>query len=149
MEILSNVFKNSQIIPRRYTCDGKNFSPPLRFLDISKNAKSLALIMDDPDAPVGLWVHWLIWNIAPNVNAINENQAPEKAVVGRNTSGTNKYTGPCPPDREHRYFFKLYALDITLDLPASADKNQLENAIQGHIIEEAELIGRYNRTNFT
>lgn len=102
--------------------------------------------MDDPDAPVGLWVHWLIWNIKPVKTSIEENSVPQGSTVGQNTSGINKYSGPCPPDREHRYFFKLYALDTNLDLPRTADKHQLESVMRGHIIENTELIGLYERS---
>ncbi len=149
MKISSPAFKHNQSIPENYTCDGANINPPLQISEAPKQAKSLVLIMDDPDVPKfvredGLWVHWLVWNIDPKTTLIPEN-TPAIGVVGINTRGLNAYGGPCPPDQEHRYFFKLYALDIVLKLDSSSDKNQLEQAMLGHIIEQTELIGLYNR----
>jgi Raf kinase inhibitor-like YbhB/YbcL family protein len=149
MKISSPVFKHNQSIPALYTCDGNNTNPPLEISDVPEEAKSLALIMDDPDVPTfvredGLWVHWLVWNIATDTKAILEN-TPAPGITGVNTRGNQNYGGPCPPDREHRYFFKLYALDTMLDLDATANKDQLEKAMEGHIIEQTELIGLYKR----
>ncbi|KKR76880.1 MAG: Phospholipid-binding protein, PBP family [Candidatus Levybacteria bacterium GW2011_GWA2_40_8] len=145
MKIQSPVFENNQSIPSKYTCDGQNINPPLEFADIPKEAKSLVLIMDDPDAPSGLWVHWTVWNIDPSTKGIAENSRFEDAMEGMTSSGKMGYGGPCPPDREHRYSFKLYALDTTLDLDSSAKKEELEAAMEGHIISSAELAGLYNR----
>ena len=145
MKIQSPVFENNQSIPSKYTCDGQNINPPLEFADIPKEAKSLVLIMDDPDAPSGLWVHWTVWNIDPSTKGIAENSRFEDAMEGMTSSGKMGYGGPCPPDREHRYSFKLYALDTILDLDSSAKKEELEAAMEGHIISSAELIGLYNR----
>ncbi len=145
MKISSPAFENTGEIPSKYTCDGDNVNPPLSFVDIPDGTKSLALTVDDPDAPVGLWVHWLVWNIDPQTNEILENSIPLGSTEGITSFGKAGYGGPCPPDREHRYFFKLYALDITLDLPGTEKKDRLENAIQGHILAQAELMGRYDR----
>lgn len=149
MKISSPIFEHNQSIPAIYTCDGNNTNPPLAISEVPATAKSLALIMDDPDVPTfvredGLWVHWLVWNIDPKTSVIKENTS-DFGVVGLNTRGVNAYGGPCPPDREHRYFFKLYALDTTLDLDTATNKDQLEKAMAGHIIEQAELIGLYKR----
>jgi Raf kinase inhibitor-like YbhB/YbcL family protein len=149
MKISSPIFKNNQSIPALYTCDDQNINPPLEITEVPANAKSLVLIMDDPDVPRtirsdGLWVHWLVWNMPADTKSIPENtMAP--GITGTNTRGNQNYGGPCPPDREHRYFFKLYALDTTLDLETSANKDQLEKAMGGRIIEQAELIGLYKR----
>ena len=145
MKIQSPVFGNNQSIPSKYTCDGENINPPIEFVDVPPEAKSLALIMDDPDAPSGLWVHWTVWNISPSTKGIAENSRFEGAVEGMTSSGKTGYGGPCPPDREHRYFFKLYALDSMLSLDSSAKKEELEAAMEGHIISSAELVGLYNR----
>lgn len=144
MKILSSAFGNNQSIPAEYTCDGKNINPPLEIVDAPKSAKGLVLIMDDPDAPMGTWVHWVVWNINPQMKNVAENSVPEGGIQGR-TNRENSYGGPCPPSGTHRYFFKLFALDIILDLPSSAGKAELEKAMAGHIIESAELIGLYNR----
>jgi Raf kinase inhibitor-like YbhB/YbcL family protein len=150
MRLTSSAFENQGNIPPQYTCDGENTNPPLRIEAVPETAVSLALIMDDPDVPKdrrpdGLAIHWLLWNIDPHTQDIAHNSVPQGATQGVNTRGDNQYMGPCPPDREHRYFFKLYALDQQLDLPKTADKNQLEKAIEGHIIEECQLLGRYER----
>ncbi len=145
MNITSSAFEHNQTIPEKFTCDGENINPALAFSDIPKETKSLVLIADDPDAPVGLWVHWTVWNIAPDKTTIAENSVPEGGVEGATNFGAPGYGGPCPPDGEHRYFFKLYALDIELNLPKDADKNILEEAMIGHVLDKAELIGLYTR----
>lgn len=132
-------------IPVRYTCDGENINPPLTISDVPWKTKSLAFIMDDPDAPRGTWVHWVLWNIDPKTKEIPENSVPQGAVQGMTDFGQSGYGGPCPPDREHRYFFKLYALDIPITLPSSATKQKIEQTIAGHILAQSELIGRYDR----
>lgn len=150
MKLESSVFEHEGTIPSKYTCDGENISPPLKISEVPEDAKGLVLIMDDPDVPRnlrpdGMWDHWLVWNIPPETAEIPEGQDP-KGIVGKNTRGTFGYRGPCPPDREHRYFFKLYALDTRLDLLAeTTTKADLEETMQGHILEQAELMGRYNR----
>ena len=148
MHITSPAFQNNTSIPSVYTCDGKNINPPLEFSDIPGNAKSLVLIMDDPDVPsqagVTVWDHWVVFNIPPTVINIEEGKNPA-GILGKNTRGDLAYGGPCPPDREHRYFFKLYALDTMVSLPAGATKKDVETVMQGHIIAQGELIGLYNR----
>lgn len=145
MKIQSSAFEHNQSIPRKFTCDGENFNPPLTFSDVPKDSVSLALIMDDPDAPRGLWVHWTVWNISPQTTSVEENSKFEGAVEGVTSFGKPGYGGPCPPDREHRYFFKLYALATKLSLDRSATKKELEREMEGHIKARAELVGRYNR----
>jgi Raf kinase inhibitor-like YbhB/YbcL family protein len=145
MQLTSPAFNNNEVIPPKYTCDAEETIPPLEWKGVPGDAKSLALIVDDPDAPTGLWVHWLLWDISPTETKILEGQIPQDAVQGTNSNGKAAYQGPCPPDREHRYFFKLYALDIELDLPTSTDKEELEEAMVGHVLDHAELIGLYER----
>lgn len=150
MTITSPAFEDGGVIPRRFTCDGEGHSPPLLFGDVPPGTKSLALIMDDPDVPTsiraeGEWEHWLVWNMPPDVPGIPQGD-PAPGMVGRNTSGTHAYAAPCPPDREHRYFFRLYALDCVLDLAAAhGSKLALLRAMEGHVLAEAELEGRYER----
>jgi Raf kinase inhibitor-like YbhB/YbcL family protein len=145
MEISSRSFSEGGTIPARYTCDGGDVNPPLIIGNVPEKAQSLALIMDDPDAPVGTWVHWVVWNMAPANGEIPENSAPGGAVQGRNSWGQNRFGGPCPPSGSHRYFFKLFALDTLLTIHASADKGQLEKAMHGHILAEAHCMGTYKR----
>lgn len=145
MKIESAAFQHNQSIPSKHTCDGQNVNPPLTFSDIPAEAKSLVLINDDPDAPAGTWVHWTVWNISPTTTQIPENSVPQGAVEGITSFRKPGYGGPCPPSGTHRYFFKLYALDRTLDLDQSATKQELEKAMEGHIVTQTELIGLYNR----
>jgi len=150
MEISSPVFEPEGMILSKYTCDGSNLNPPLAFSNVPEEAQSLVLVMEDPDVPKsirpdGMFDHWLMWNIPAQLLAIDEGIAPP-GIEGKNTRGDRQYTGPCPPDREHRYFFKLYALDTELDLDAEeATKSDLYAAMEGHVLEEAELMGRYDR----
>ena len=141
MKISSTAFRNNSNIPSKYTCDGKNINPPLQIGDIPKGTESLVLIMDDPDAPAGTFVHWVVWNIPPD--EIKENSVP--GVQGLNDFRENSYGGPCPPSSTHRYFFKIYALDGTLSLDITAKKRDVEKAIQGYILAKAEMIGLYKR----
>lgn len=145
MKISSEVFGNNQFIPSLYTCDGENINPPLSFKDVPDQSKSLVLIVDDPDAPMGTFVHWLLWNIDPKKKKIAQNSFPKEAVSGQNDTGGLGYTGPCPPSGVHHYRFRLYALDIKLDLPEGANKQQLLQVISGHIVAEAQLTSRYQR----
>ncbi len=145
MTLTSPAFPEGLMIPAKYTCDGDNMSPPLKFSGVAPAAKSLALIVDDPDAPLGTWVHWLVWNIDPKTQSLEDGQIPIGAILGKTSFGKSGYGGPCPPLGAHRYQFKLYALDTVLDLTHGADKSELEAAIKGHIIENASLTGRYNR----
>lgn len=149
MRLSSPAFKEGEIIPSLYTCEGKNINPQLEINGVPPNTKSLVLICDDPDVPKtvrpdGMYDHWVVFNIPSNIHKIPENSTPP-GVLGKNTAGHNKYTGPCPPDREHRYFFKLYALNKMLDLPSGATKKEVEKAMHGHIIAQTELMGRYEK----
>ena len=150
IEISSPAFKNNGTIPKQYTCDGRNISPPLSWNGISADTKSLALICDDPDAPMGTWVHWVIYNMPPTSKGLQEGvlPIPEFAHTARQGITDFKkigYGGPCPPNGTHRYFFKLYALDTKLNLESGATKKQLEDAMKGHVVAQAELIGKYKR----
>lgn len=142
MKIISSAFSHNKFIPIKYTALGDNINPPLIFLDIPKETKSLALIVDDPDAPNGTWIHWIVWNINPTITKIKENSVPEGSIQGK-TSQENHYSGPKPPSGTHRYYFKLYALDTMLNLDPQKNINDLQNAIKNHIIDQAELIGLY------
>ena len=144
MKITSSAFANNGAIPSEFTCDSSNIAPQLSISDVPKNAKSLALIMDDPDAPVGTFVHWVVWGIPPDTKQIQKGAEPP-GVHGKGGSGKLGYIGPCPPSGTHRYFFKLYALDAMLNLPEGSAKKDLENAMNGHIIEQAQLMGNYKR----
>ncbi len=146
MKITSTAFTNNQKIPSKYTCDGENITPPLQFADVPERTKSLALIVDDPDAPAKTWVHWVVFNINPKIKEIPEGGTPEGAQLGMTDSGQKEYHGPCPPSGIHRYFFKLYALDTTLDLPEGANKNETESKMTGHVIDSAQLVGIYKRS---
>ena len=142
LNISSIAFKADEMIPSKYTCDGVNINPPLDIKYIPEKAKWLALIVDDPDAPTGTWVHWVVWNI-PVTHHIKENEV--HGTEGINDFQQQHYGGPCPPSGTHRYFFKVYALDALLDLPANTKKLQLEKAMSEHIIAFGELIGLYIR----
>ena len=145
MRISTHAFSERRPIPERFTADGKNINPPLAISGVPKDAKSLVLIVDDPDAPMGVWNHWLVWNIEPDAAFINEDSVPRGAVVGRNDAGTAEYVGPSPPSGTHRYFFRLYALNTKLGLPAGASRSDLDADMHGHILARAELLGRYGR----
>jgi len=144
VKITSPAFEHEGKIPSKYTCDGKDISPPLRFEDVPKGAASLALVMDDPDAPMGTFDHWVVWNIPPETRSVEEGREPS-GVQGKTSFGRMGYGGPCPPRGVHRYFFKLYALDTVLNLPAGSRKKDLEEAMKGHVIEQAVLMGKYSR----
>lgn len=147
MKLKSSAFKHEELIPIKYTCNGEDISPPLSWTDVPKNTQSLALICDDPDAPMGTWDHWILFNLPPSITELEENiqQFPSNTCFGSNSWNRNDYGGPCPPDREHRYFFKLYALDVTLDLKNGVTKRELLKAMKDHILAEASLMGRYNQ----
>lgn len=140
LTLRSDAFANRGNIPPEYTCEGVGDSPPLEIGEIPEDTQSLALIMDDPDAPKGVFTHWLVWNI-PLVSVIKENSNP--GISGTNSGGKTGYHPPCPPTGRHRYYFKLYALDTTLDLPAGSEREALEMAMQDHIIAQGELMGYY------
>lgn len=132
-------------IPREYTCDGRNVNPPLSIEYVPEDAEALVLIVDDPDAPGGAWIHWRVWNIAPTTTLIKENSVPAYAVVGKNSFGKYAYGGPCPPTGEHGYVFHLYALRTPLHVPIEATDLMLRNAMLGNTIAETDLIGYYRR----
>lgn len=144
MKITSSAFQEGASIPSKFTCDGADTSPPLQIAEVPAGAKSLALIVDDPDAPSGLFTHWMVWNISPQTNAIAEGSTP-KGVHGANDFGKSGYGGPCPPSGTHRYYFKIFALDRELDLPSGAKRSQLDAAMKGHVVGQGELMGRYSR----
>ena len=144
MKITSSAFQQGGNILSKFTCDGSDTSPPLQITGIPSNAKSLVLIADDPDAPGGLFTHWLIWNISPQTDSIAEGSAP-KGVHGTNDFGKSGYGGPCPPPGTHRYSFKIFALDRQLDLRSGAKRSQVDTAMKGHVIAQDELVGRYSR----
>jgi len=146
----SAAFSEGGWIPEKYTCDGDNVSPPLEWSGLPAGTASLALICDDPDAPMGTWVHWVVFNIPSETDGLPENVPPERELKQGGLQGINDfrkigYGGPCPPGGTHRYFFKLYALDCRLDLPAGITKAQLMAAMEGHILDQAVLMGRYSR----
>lgn len=138
-------FEHNGNIPSKYTCDGDDKAPILNILDVPKDAKELVLIVDDPDAPMGLWVHWILYNISPDVEVIDNDNLPSGVKQGMTNFGRLGWGGPCPPDGMHRYFFKLYALDTSLNLKEGLNKKELEEKIKNHIIEKTELIGLYKR----
>jgi Raf kinase inhibitor-like YbhB/YbcL family protein len=150
MHITSAAFTEGSMIPAKYTCDGQDISPPLEWRDIPAGTKSFALICDDPDAPMGTWVHWVVYNIPPNINKLDENVKPEKEFKDGMRQGSNSwprigYGGPCPPSGTHRYYFKLYALDMMLELKPGATKAQVLQAVKGHVLAESHLMGKYKR----
>lgn len=142
----SSAFNENGSIPVKYTCDGNNISPPLSWKDSSNNTKSFVLIVDDPDATAGVWDHWIIFNIPDGINELSENASlPDKALYGKNSFGNLGYGGPCPPNGEHRYLFKLYALDTVLSLPSGSTKQAIEAGMMGHILAMSTLTGRYEK----
>jgi Raf kinase inhibitor-like YbhB/YbcL family protein len=145
MNLTSPDFREGGNIPEGFTCDGKDISPTLKIDGIPKEAKSLVVIVDDPDAPGRNFTHWLIWNVVPDLTEIAANRLPSHAVQGVNDFGKSKYSGPCPPAGVHRYYFRLYALDTTLTLPQASKRKAVDSAIKGHTIAEATLMGRYER----
>ena len=143
LTITSTAFENNKDFPSRYTCDGKDINPPLSIVGVPEGTQTLVLIVDDPDAPVGVWDHWVVWNIPAETTSIAEDSVP--GVQGKNSWGRNDYGGPCPPSGTHRYYFKLYALDTKLDLDTASDKKAVEAAMKGHVLEEAELMASYSK----
>ncbi len=142
MKLSSSAFGDGKGIPPAHTCDGADSIPPLDIAEVPTIAKSLALVMDDPDAPRGVWDHWIVWNIPTTTKKIT---GQPEGVPGTNSKGELTYHGPCPPSGTHRYFFKLYAIDSMLDLTAGSSKAELIRAMQGHIVGEAQLMGTYQR----
>ncbi|ABD00381.1 putative phosphatidylethanolamine-binding protein [Synechococcus sp. JA-3-3Ab] len=150
LQLTSSAFSHSESIPSRYTCDGEDLSPPLAWSGAPSETQSFALIMDDPDAPRGTFVHWVVYNLPTSVSSLPEGirgdaDLPQGAVHGQNSWGRNDYGGPCPPSGTHRYFFTLYALDRQLSLAAGATKEALLQAMEGHLLAQAQLMGTYQR----
>ncbi len=150
MKLNSLAFNDGDMIPDRYTCDGEDISPPLEWRLAPDHTKSIALVCDDPDAPMGTWVHWVYYDIPSNTKGLPENITPQENPDNGGKQGINDfrkigYGGPCPPGGTHRYYFKIYALDAILNLPADIDKKQLLKAMEGHIVGQAELMGKYKR----
>ncbi len=143
MKVESQAFENGGEVPSKYTCDGENIIPPLVFSEVPEKARSLVLIVDDPDSPTGVWNHWTVWNINPKVIGVPEGMVPEGAMEGKTTFGSIGYGGPCPGKGRHRYFFKLYALDTDLKIPPGSPKEILLEAIAGRVIAQAEISGTY------
>ena len=141
MKLTSSAFEDNKDIPAKYTCQGDDVNPPLDISDVPENTKSLVLVVDDPDAPMGTWDHLVVWNIKPDTTEIKENSVP--GVQGLNDFGKNNWGGPCPPSGTHRYMFKLYALDTELDLDPEAHKKDVERAMEGHILAQTKLVGLY------
>lgn len=149
LELFSSAFRQGQDIPKEYTCDGKNISPPLVWKDVPAGTKSLVLIMQDPDAPSGAWDHWMLYNIPATAVSLPEGlrASADNIPYGKNSWGNLEYDGPCPPRGEHRYFFKLYAIDTTLLANPNMNKSILLAAVEGHILASAELMAKYQRSN--
>jgi Raf kinase inhibitor-like YbhB/YbcL family protein len=151
MKITSSRFSSGGVIPKRFTCDGEDVSPPLTIAAVPQGTKTLALIADDPDAPAGTWVHWVLYDLPANPGELAEGipqqeQLPDGTRQGRNDFRKIGYGGPCPPPgNPHRYFFKVYAIDTKLDLKPGASKAELERAMKGHTLGQAELMGKYSR----
>ena len=148
--VSSQAFRNGDSIPRKYTCDGSNFSPALSWNSIPAGTGSIALIADDPDAPRGVWVHWVLFNLPANTKELPEHipaspNLSNGAKQGINDSGTIGYSGPCPPSGTHRYYFRVYALDTMLKLDAGVSRSKLDKAMKGHIIGQGWIMGRYSR----
>jgi Raf kinase inhibitor-like YbhB/YbcL family protein len=144
MKITSSAFQEGGNIPSKFTCDGGDTSPPLQIAEVPSGAKSLALVVDYPDEPSGVFTHWIVWNISPQTDTIAEGVTP-KGVHGKNDFGKAGYGGPCPPSGTHRYYFKIFALDRELDLPPGTKRSQLDAAMKGHVVAQGELMGRYSR----
>ena len=150
MKIFSSAFSEGTLIPKKFTCDDINISPPLEWSEVPEGTKTFALICDDPDAPMGTWVHWVLFNLPASVHELSENippidKLPNGALQGKNDFRKTGYGGPCPPGGTHRYYFKLYALDVELDTELGITKSELLDKMQGHILAEAQLMGKYQR----
>jgi len=150
IKMTSPAFEEGGMIPEKYTCDGMDVSPPLAWTSVPEGTETLVLICDDPDAPMGIWVHWILFNLPAAINELPENILPERELENGAKQGMNDfrkigYGGPCPPGGTHRYFFKLYALDTEIDLEVGATKSVLLKAMEGHVLAEGQLMGRYSR----
>ena len=150
IKVTSLAFENEGMIPAKYTCDGEDISPPLKWNAVPEGTKSISLISDDPDAPMGTWVHWVLFNLPADTKELKENIPPDETLPNGAKQGTSDfgrigYGGPCPPGGTHRYFFKIYALDVELNLQAGARKRDLLKAMEGHILGQGQLMGKYKR----
>ncbi|MFN3533427.1 MAG: YbhB/YbcL family Raf kinase inhibitor-like protein [Candidatus Brocadia sp.] len=150
IKMKSTAFEEGGMIPKKYTCNGSDVSPPISWTSVPEGTKSLALICDDPDAPMGTWVHWVLFNLPADIRELPENIPPEKTLANGAKQGITDfrkigYGGPCPPGGTHRYYFKLYALDTEINLDAEITKKQLLKAMEGHILAEGQLMGKYKR----
>ncbi len=151
IKITSKAFEEGGMIPDKYSCEGDNVSPPLVWTSVPEGTKSIALICDDPDAPMGTWVHWVLFNLPPAGRELSENVLPQRELKNGARQGTNDfrkigYGGPCPPPGSaHRYYFKLYALNMVVNLGPGTSKSQLVEAMKGHILAEGQLMGKYKR----
>jgi Raf kinase inhibitor-like YbhB/YbcL family protein len=144
MKISSSAFSEGAAIPPKFTCDGEDTSPPLKIEGVPPAARTLVLVVDDPDAPTGLFTHWMVWNIDPKTSSVGAGSAPA-GTQGKNDFGKTAYGGPCPPSGTHRYYFKIFALDQQLNLSAGAGRKQLDAAMKGHVIGQGQLMGRYTK----
>ena len=144
ISIASPAFQSGAEIPAKFTCNGANVNPELKISGVPNQATSLVLIVDDPDAPHGLFTHWIVWNIDLKMTDVAENSAPAGGIQGTNDFGKRNYGGPCPPSGTHRYFFKIFALDTKLELKPSARRAELDAAMKGHVLAQGELMGRYS-----
>ncbi len=145
MKLTSTAFEQNQPIPAKYTCDGANYNPPLTFSEVPKEAQSLVLVVEDPDAPGRVFTHWLVYDIPPSTQHISENEVPPQSTQGMTDFGKRGYGGPCPPSGTHHYIFRLSALDTTLALPPGKTKEEVREKMEGHVIATAELVGTYSR----
>ncbi|MCP6719801.1 MAG: YbhB/YbcL family Raf kinase inhibitor-like protein [Patescibacteria group bacterium] len=143
----SSAFKNNGLIPAKYTCDGEDVNPLIEILNVPEGAKSTVLIMDDPDAPAGTWDHWILWNIDPKTHYIPEDSVPGSALQGKTSFSREGYGGPCPPkgDKAHRYMFRVFALDVMLDIPEGSPKTEVLKAMEGHVLDKTVFTGLYQR----
>ncbi len=141
IKVDSSAFPHGGVIPLQYTCKGADVNPPLKIQNIPQGTKSLVIIFDDPDAPMGTWTHWLVWNISSDIKEIAENSVPEGAVLGVNDFGLTKYRGPCPPSGTHRYFFRIFALSKLLELNEGASQEEVKRAMGNYILDKGELMG--------
>ena len=145
IKITSNAFSQGEKIPQKYTCDGQDINPELSFENVPESAKSLILIVDDPDSPRGIFTHWILYNIDSTTTKIGKNAIPKEALNGKNDFGNEKYGGPCPGSGTHRYFFTITALDTVLKLQSGSSREIINKAIEGHIISQGQLMGKYSR----
>ena len=145
VKITSSAFQEGEEIPVKFSCRGENVNPDLKISGVPSDAKSLAIILDDPDAPAGVWTHVILANIDPTTNEIPENSAPQGTVIGKNSSGETKYDGPCPPSGTHRYYFKVFALESMLDLQNGFSRSELEEAMEGHILAQGQMMGKFSK----